>query len=101
MHRIRVFIVAAVFLVIALTIPPTIVFLALNDTIFRYLVIGNPSSSQRVTNVTLTITPQQRTNINNSIIIAAILEVIFIALFIVTLYYGINHAHPEHKPGVL
>jgi hypothetical protein len=100
MHRKVVFALAAVFLIVALTVPPTIVILQSNNTIYKYLVpTMNPAQGN--TNVTIIVTPQQRENFNNAIIIAAIIEVVFILAFSTTIYYGINHTHPEHKPGKL
>jgi uncharacterized membrane protein YtjA (UPF0391 family) len=96
MHRKAVFTIAAVFLVIALTIPPAIVILQTNNTIYKYI-IPFITPTQGSTNVTITVTPQQRDSFNNAFIIAAIIEVIFIVLFAVTLYFGINHPHPSHK----
>lgn len=103
MHRTRVFILAAAFLAVALIVPPTIFLLATQNTIYNYIIPGNyPSQgATNSTNFSIQITPQQRTNIINSVIAAAIIEVVFLILFAVTLYYGINHTHPEHKPGVL
>jgi len=95
MHRKSVFAIAAVFLVIALVVPPVIVILQTNNTIYKYIIPGN-YPTQEANNITITITPQEQSNYNNAIIIAAILEVIFIVLFVVTIFYGINHTHPEH-----
>jgi hypothetical protein len=84
-----------VFLVIALVAPSLIVFLRTNNAIYKYLIPGtNPA--QGSTNVTITITPQDRANYNTAITIALKLGAVFIALFAVTTYYGINHTHPEH-----
>jgi hypothetical protein len=84
-----------VFLVIALVAPSLIVFLRTNNAIYKYLIPGtNPA--QGSTNVTITITPQDRANYNTAIIIALKLGAVFIVLFAVTTYYGINHTHPEH-----
>ncbi|MGA3061147.1 MAG: hypothetical protein ABSD92_12380 [Candidatus Bathyarchaeia archaeon] len=95
MHRKSVFILAAVFLVVALVVPPVIVILQTNNTIYKYIIPGtNPVQGSN--NISITITPQERSNYNTSIIIAAIIEVIFIVLFVVTIFYGINHTHPEH-----
>jgi len=93
MHRKRVFTIAAVFLVIALVVPPAFVVLEVNNTIYKYLI---PGTSPVQGAPTISITNPDARNYAIVIIIAAIIEVIFIALFIFTLYIGINHTHPEH-----
>jgi hypothetical protein len=95
MHRKRIFLIAAVFLVVALVVPPAIVILQADNTIYKYIMPG-VSPTQGSDNITITITPNERSNYNNAIILAAIIEVIFIVLFAITVFYGINHTHPEH-----
>jgi len=95
MHKKRVFLLAAVFLVVALVIPPVLVILQANNTVYKYIIPGN-YPTQGSTNITITITPQEHENYNNAITIALIIAVIFIVLFATTIYYGINHMHPEH-----
>ncbi len=97
MHRKAVFSLAAVFLVVALVVPPAIVILQTNNTIYKYIIPGN-SPVQGATNITLTITPKDRSSYNNAILIAVIIEIVFIILFVVIMYTGINHTHPEHQP---
>ena len=95
MHRKSVFSLAAVFLVVALVVPPAIVILQTNNTIYKYIIPGT-TPVQGSTNITITITPKEQANYNTAIIIAAIIEVVFILLFAITIFYGINHTHPEH-----
>jgi len=95
MHRKPVFALAAVFLVVALVIPPALVILQTNNTIYKYIVPGT-SPTQGSTNITITITQTDRQNYNSAVELALIIEAVFIALFAVTLFYGINHTHPEH-----
>jgi hypothetical protein len=96
MHKKAVFALAAVFLVIALVIPPALVIIQTNNTIYKYIV-PFITPTQGSTNVTITVTSQQRDSFNMAIILAAIIEVIFIVLFVVTMWFGINHTHPDHK----
>ncbi len=95
MHRKGVFLLAAIFLVIGLVLPPVLVILQTNNTIYKYIIPGT-SPTQESTNITITITPHDRANYNMAITIALIIAVIFIGLFSITLFYGINHMHPEH-----
>jgi hypothetical protein len=95
MHRKRTFALAAVFLVIALVVPPVLVVLQTNNTIYKYIIPGtNPTQGSPT--ITITITPQERETYDMVIITAAIIEVIFIISFVITIYYGIRHTHPEH-----
>jgi len=95
MHRKRVFALAAVFLIIALTIPPAIVVLSANNSIYKYIIPGtNPTQGSPTVQINLT--NQERQSFQTAVIIAAVIEVIFLALFIVAIYYGFNHTHPEH-----
>ncbi len=93
MHRKRVFAIAAVFLVIALVVPPALVVLAVNNTIYKYLI---PGTTPTEGSPTITITNPESKSYALVIITAAIVEIVFIVLFVVTLYIGINHTHPEH-----
>ena len=93
MHRKRVFTIAAVFLIIALVVPPAFVVFEVNNTIYKYII---PGTTPVQGTPTITLTNPDAKNYALVIIAAAIIEVIFIALFIVTLYIGINHTHPEH-----
>ncbi len=95
MHRKRVFVLAAVFLVVALVVPPAIVILAANNSIYKYIIPGT-TPTQGSPTIQIVLTSQQRINFANAVIIAAVIEVIFLALFIVSIYYGFNHTHPEH-----
>jgi len=95
MHRKPVFALAAVFLVIALVVPPVLVILQTNNTIYKYIIPGI-SPVRGSGNITIIITSQERANFNMAIIDAIIIGFVFIVLFAITIYYGINHTHPEH-----
>ena len=96
MHRKAVFFLAAVFLVVALVVPPIILLLQADNDLDNYIISQNPTGHQTSGNVT-TLTPEElQENHNTIFIVVAAIEVIFVALFVVTLYYGINHPHPEH-----
>ena len=95
MHRKLVFLLAAVFLVIALVVPPALVILQTNNTVYKYIIPGtNPTQSSD--NITITITPTERANYNRAFDEAIIIGVVFIIMFSVTIFYGINHTHPKH-----
>ena len=95
MHRKAVFFLAGVFLVVALVVPPVVLLLQADNDLDNYIIAQNPSGHQTGGNVTLT--PEElQENHTSTFIIVAIVEAVFAALFAVTLYYGINHPHPEH-----
>ena len=95
MHRKKIFALAGVFLVLALVVPPVLIVLAANNTIYKYIVpYVNPTEGSN--NITITLTSQERATYNTTLTVALILEAIFVVLFAITLYYGINHPHPEH-----
>jgi len=96
MHRKRIFVIAGVFLAIALVVTPAIVILASGNTIFKYIIPGTTPTQGSPTGIQITLTPQQRSNFDISVLIAAAIEIVFIVLFIVTMYRGISHTHPEH-----
>lgn len=78
MHRKRVFTIAAVFLIIAVVVPPVIVILSANNSIYKYIIPGtNPTQGSPTMSITLT--NQERTNFQNAVIIAAVIEVIFLS----------------------
>jgi hypothetical protein len=66
MHRKGVFLIAAVFLVIGLVAPPVIVILQTDNTIYKYIV-PDTNPAQGSTNVTITITPQDRANYDTAV----------------------------------
>jgi hypothetical protein len=94
MHRKAVFFLAGIFLVVALVVPPILLILQADNDLDNYIVSQNPNGLQ--TNGNVTITDEISENHQTTFTIVAIIEVIFVILFAVTLYYGINHPHPEH-----
>lgn len=94
MHRKAVFFLAGVFLVVALVVPPVLLILQADNDLDNFIIAQNPNGLQ--TNGNITITDEIQENHQTTFTIVAIIEVIFVSLFAVTLYYGINHTHPEH-----
>ena len=92
MHYKKIFALAGVFLVIAIVAPIVIFyFQGANDLI----IIQNPNGMQTSGNF-----QQVQTTHTNNLILIVVIDVVFISLFIVTMYYGIRHIHPTHKPEV-
>ncbi len=96
MHRKAVFFLAGIFLVVALVVPPVVLLLQADHDLDNYITAQNPTGHQTSGNITV-LTPQElQENHNTIFIVVLVIEVVFVALFVVTLYYGINHPHPEH-----
>jgi hypothetical protein len=94
MHRKAVFALAGVFLAVALIVPP-LIFILQADHDLDNLIIARDNPGL-VTSGNATITDETTENHNTNIIYATIIEAVFISLFAIALYYGINHPHPEH-----
>ena len=79
---------------VALIVPPLIFILQADHDLDNLIVArDNPGL---VTSGNATITDETTENHNTDIVYAAIIEAVFVAAFAVTLYYGMNHPHPEH-----
>jgi uncharacterized membrane protein YozB (DUF420 family) len=93
MHRKAVFALAGIFLAVALIVPPLIFILqADHDLDNRIVIRDNPGLA---TSGNATITDETIENHNTNIIYAAIIALVFVILFVVALFYGINHPHPH------
>jgi hypothetical protein len=93
-HRKAVFALAGVFLAVALIMPP-LIFVLQADYDLDNLIVARDHPGL-VTSGNATITDETTENHSTNIIYAAIIEAVFVALFAVTLFYAINHPHPEH-----
>jgi hypothetical protein len=93
MHRKAVFALAAVFLAVALVAPPVILFLQADLDLNNLIIIRDDPS--RVTSGNVTITEETQEQHQANIIIVVLVEVIFVLLFAITIYFGINHIEPE------
>jgi hypothetical protein len=93
MHRKAVFVLAGIFLAVALIVPP-LIFILQADHDLDNLIIAKDNPGL-VTSGNSTITDEATENHNTNIIVAAIIEVVFVILSAVTLYFGINYPRPE------
>ena len=96
MHRKAIFILAGVFLVIALVVPPAILLQQNDNDLDNYIISQNPNGMQTNGNITILTPEELQENHNTTLILVTIVEVVFVVLFVVTLYIGINHTHPKH-----
>jgi hypothetical protein len=97
LQRKAVFALAGVFLAIALVVPPLIFVLQADRDLDNIIVIRDNPAQASSGNVT--ITDETSENHTTNLIIAGIIYAVFIPLFAVTLYYGINHPRPDLKKG--
>jgi hypothetical protein len=94
MHRKTIFALAGVFLIVALVVPPVLLIMESDHDLDNYINSQqNPNGLQ--TNGNITITDERNENFQ-AYSYAAIIEVVFVVLFAITLFYGINHTHPKH-----
>ena len=96
MHRKAVFALAGVFLAVALVVPPVILLLQADSDLDNLIIAQNPTGLQTNGNITVPTSDEVQEGHTTNLIIIAIVEVVFVPLFVVTLYYGINHTHNEH-----
>jgi hypothetical protein len=95
MHRKATFVLAAIFLAVALVVPPVLLIMQSDKDADNYSAVQNPNGMQTGGNITLT--PEElQENHANTFILVIVIEVVFALLFTVTLYLGINHIHPKH-----
>jgi hypothetical protein len=92
MHYKKTFALAGVFLAVAIVFPIVVFYFeGANDLI----IIQNPNGMQTGGNF-----QQLQSTHTNNLILIIVVDAVFISLFIVTMYYGIRHIHPTHKPEV-
>jgi hypothetical protein len=89
MHRKAVFALAGVFLTVALIAPPVILILQADHDLDNYIIARDNPGLETSGNVT--IIDEINENHQTTFTLVAIIEVIFVILFVITLYYGINH----------
>lgn len=93
MHRKGVFAIAAVFLAVALVAPPIIlIYNASSD--FNALIAERNNPSQG-TGGNTTFTEQLNGRRSTIYLIVAVIEAVFVILFLITAWIGINHYHGE------
>ncbi len=96
MHRKVVFALAGVFLAVALVVPPILLIVQSDNDLDNYLTHQNDQGLKTGGNGTLVFLQEINEGRQNMLIIIAVIEVVFVLLFAITMYYGINHPHPEH-----
>ncbi|MCW3983015.1 MAG: hypothetical protein NWE96_03365 [Candidatus Bathyarchaeota archaeon] len=98
MYSKAVFALAAVFLAVAIVVPILVLSLQAQNDLERLIIIQNPSGMETDGNSTaLPDIAEIRASHQTSYLIAGFVAAVFVALFVVTLYYGINHVNPIHS----
>jgi hypothetical protein len=98
MHRKPVFVLAGIFLAVALIVPPVILSIQSDQDLDNYIIARNDPSMSTGGNTSLynTLIEEINERHQNSVLIVSVIEAIFLPLFLIALYYGIKHTHPEH-----
>jgi uncharacterized membrane protein (UPF0182 family) len=95
MHKKAVFALAGVFLAIALIVPPIVLLTQADNDLDNYANLINNPSQVTGGNATFTDVFELNESHQTAFIIVLVVEVVFIALFVVTVWFGINHYHGE------
>ena len=95
MHRKPIFALAAIFLAVAVIVPPVLFILQADNDLDNLIVTQNNQGLSTSGNVT--ITDEAGENHTNNIIIFAVIEAIFLPAFAITLYFALNHPEPLIK----
>jgi hypothetical protein len=85
MHNKKFFALAGVFLAVALASPPVILFFEGVSELVAYENTGHQTAGN------MTFLEQVQQSRQGAYILVAVVEAVFVLLFVVTLYYGINH----------
>jgi hypothetical protein len=89
MHRKAVFFLAGVFLTIALVVPPIVIVLQTESSINDIIIARNDPGSDTGGNITaLEIINANR---QRNLVLIGVIEIVFAILFVIALWYGINH----------
>jgi hypothetical protein len=97
MDRKAVFALAAIFLAVAVIVPPALFILQADNDLDNLIATQNNQGLSTSGNIT--ITDQTGESHTNNIIIFAVIEAVFLPAFAITLYFGMNHPkpHPEEE----
>ena len=85
MHNKKFFVLAGVFLAVALSAPPVILYFEGASELVAYENTGHQTAGN------MTFLEQVQQSRQNAYILVAAVEAVFVLLFVVTMYYGINH----------
>ena len=94
MHRKPLFVLAGIFLAIALILPPVILLVQSDQDLDNYVTVQN--NPGMVTAGNTTFIQEVNENHTTNLLIVFVFEVVFLPLFLVAIYYGIKHTDPEH-----
>lgn len=98
MHRKVIFALAGVFLAVALFVPPILFKLQADQDLDNYIIVNNPIGMDTGGNVT--IIDQANENHQRTFIITTVIEVVFVILFAITLYYGISYRPAKNQSKI-
>ena len=95
MHKKAVFALAAVFLAIALVAPPVLLVLQADKDYDNYITTRNQPGIATSGNATSAIY-EMHEDVQSAFTLILVIDAIFVTLFAVTIWFGINHTHPKH-----
>lgn len=95
MHHKFLFTLAGIFLAVALIVPTVAFIIQANRDADALLIYDNPSQGTGP-NTSLTDPSELNEDHTNTIILVLIIDVVFVSLFIVLIYLGINHYHGQY-----
>ncbi len=93
MRRKAVFFLAGIFLVVALVVPPALLFLQADHDLDNIILTQNPNGLQ--TNGNVTLTQETTENHQTTFVLVALVEVVFVVLFVIMIYLGISYKPPK------
>jgi hypothetical protein len=93
MHHKDTFALAGVFLAVALVLPIALFALQASNDI---IIIQNPTGMDTDGSLPTAPVEQVQQSHVTTLLIVIFVEIIFVSLFIVAIYYGIRHIHPNH-----
>jgi nicotinamide riboside transporter PnuC len=96
MNRKAFFALAAVFLAVALVAPPIILFIQADLDLDNIIIVQDNPALATSGNTTIAQETSERHQANFLLIVA--IEVVFVILFALTLYYGISRSAPNRFP---
>ena len=94
MHRKAVFFLAAVFLAVALVVPPVLLVMQSDNDLDNIINAQNPVGHETSGNITLS--DEVGESHQTTFVTVLVVEVVFVVLAAITIYFGISHTHPKH-----
>jgi hypothetical protein len=89
MNRKAIFVLAGVFLTIAIVAPVIILAIQADNDLDNLIIYQNPNGIQTNGNISIPTTEQIQESHTNNLIIVVVIELVFLPLFVGSIYYGL------------